>query len=1330
MFKYLVVSLFFLLTLSPLEGKNPPERPDGQNQTNQEERASLREPCNPGTSRIQQDINNVRALLLINGDCWWDGTQAQYVVPKPPEGSEEPGVSAIFAGAVWIGGFDDGGNLKLAAKTFGASSGNTDYWPGPINLDTIISDRVVCEDWDQHFEVLGSDIDLHLQNYEASIRDNVDYDVQDIPISVLGWPAKGNRFFAGIHGFELPDTDAGLAGFFNQNTDDDEYNPEEGDYPIIEIRGCPPGQYADQMIFWIYNDDANVHTQSQNSDPMSMEVQVQSFAYESFDELNDMTFQRYKLINRGTEPLDSTFFAMWVDPDLGCAFDDYVGCRVDRDLAYIYNSDLIDGETPGSCDCSGTPTYCEEIPVLGVDYFRGPLNEFGEEIGMSSFVYYNNGGSTPTPLPGTTDPQQAPEFYNYLSGSWLDGAAFTEGGSGRGGTTPVKYVFTGDPVNNGDWTMADEALPTGDRRTLQASGPFRLDPGATNELIVGVVFVDDIANHPRIDLTELLFADDIAQAAFDNCFEIPEGPDAPDVDWLELDQELVGFLSNDPQTSNNYQEQYEEQDSRLTDESIKYVFEGYEVYQLRSPDASIDDIDNARVVFRTDLKNGVSEVYEWRGVGNAPGAEPNILYELEIKADGPDEGLRKSFKLTTDAFNNEPLINQKKYYFRSIAYGYNNFMTFDATTGLGQRFQYIRGRKNVNTFTVIPRRVVTKKTNTEYGDGPIVTRLDGEGAGETFLEITDESREAILNQTNDGRIVYEPGSSPVDVQVINPFKIVDGEYELRILDSDNDNVLDSWTVTDQDGNLTNSERSINDLNEQLLGLYGFSVNVAQTNDSGDDMDDSNGTIGFDIEYVDPEGSQWLTAVIDEPFGPYDYVKTEAGRPRNVEDPNRDFNTFSDGGLVPFRLTDSDAGLGGIGFAISPYWDASPTLEGALENQLPPLSGMNNVDIVFTSDKDKWSRCVILEAANGEYYLPPTLGLGLETEGGATSLRLRESPSVGKEPRGDGKPAADNETDSNGNPRIGMGWFPGYAVDVETGERLNIFFAENSVYDCSVAGIDEMCDRGVFATPPTGRDMMFNPTSEQVVDGTDELDARNFYAGGQHFIYVTNEPYDRCERIYDILYSTRGLVGQQGEIVQFPALTTITWTAIPALNRGTQMLSYADGLIPNDVIIKPRVDNPYAVKEGSGANDGDPTYLLSFEGVTASDFAGEQELDSLLNEIRVVPNPYYGFSDYEVSKFSNVVKITNLPAKATVTIYTLDGRFVRRYDRDEVGAVPLGSERLVDNAQILPAIEWDLKNFENIPVSSGVYLIHVDAPGIGQTVLKWFGVARQFDPTGL
>jgi hypothetical protein len=83
---------------------------------------------------------------------------------------------------------------------------------------------------------------------------------------------------------------------------------------------------------------------------------------------------------------------------------------------------------------------------------------------------------------------------------------------------------------------------------------------------------------------------------------------------------------------------------------------------------------------------------------------------------------------------------------------------------------------------------------------------------------------------------------------------------------------------------------------------------------------------------------------------------------------------------------------------------------------------------------------------------------------------------------------------------------------------------------------------------------------------------------------------------------------------------------------------------------------------------------------------------------------------------------------------LDGRFIRQYTRNEVGkpnSPPRTSPPVAVN-QIVPDLEWNLKNFAGIPIASGVYLIYVDASesGLGERVIKWFGVSRQFDPSGL
>jgi hypothetical protein len=45
---------------------------------------------------------------------------------------------------------------------------------------------------------------------------------------------------------------------------------------------------------------------------------------------------------------------------------------------------------------------------------------------------------------------------------------------------------------------------------------------------------------------------------------------------------------------------------------------------------------------------------------------------------------------------------------------------------------------------------------------------------------------------------------------------------------------------------------------------------------------------------------------------------------------------------------------------------------------------------------------------------------------------------------------------------------------------------------------------------------------------------------------------------------------------------------------------------------------------------------------------------------------------------------------------------------------------------LTYVDWDLKNHKNVPISGGTYIVHIEVPGAGETVLKWFGVMRPVD----
>ena len=42
------------------------------------------------------------------------------------------------------------------------------------------------------------------------------------------------------------------------------------------------------------------------------------------------------------------------------------------------------------------------------------------------------------------------------------------------------------------------------------------------------------------------------------------------------------------------------------------------------------------------------------------------------------------------------------------------------------------------------------------------------------------------------------------------------------------------------------------------------------------------------------------------------------------------------------------------------------------------------------------------------------------------------------------------------------------------------------------------------------------------------------------------------------------------------------------------------------------------------------------------------------------------------------------------------------------------------------LDWDLNNHVGVPIASGIYLIHIEIPEVGERVLKFLGGVRQVD----
>ena len=130
------------------------------------------------------------------------------------------------------------------------------------------------------------------------------------------------------------------------------------------------------------------------------------------------------------------------------------------------------------------------------------------------------------------------------------------------------------------------------------------------------------------------------------------------------------------------------------------------------------------------------------------------------------------------------------------------------------------------------------------------------------------------------------------------------------------------------------------------------------------------------------------------------------------------------------------------------------------------------------------------------------------------------------------------------------------------------------------------------------------------------------------------------------------------------------------------------------------------------NNFDPVYEFNTSDLMSKENDNQQAV-SALDLINVVPNPYYGFSEYETSQLDNRIKITNLPEESLIRIYTVSGTLIRTIKKSDQ----------------LTSVDWDLKNDHGIPIASGLYIIHVETTIDNvkeQKILKWFGVLRPVD----
>ena len=408
------------------------------------------------------NINNINATILGNGTCFvpqktdeWDNYPC--TTWEVPVGS---GKQTIFQHSLWFGGLDTTDSLHLAALRFGQVG--QEYWPGPLKTTNATLDLMTALKFHHVWSLTRTEVNDFIAHHgEANYK---------TPNDILTWPAHGEGDYA-----------YNLAPFVDIDGDG-HYNPFAGDYPDIK---------GDQCLFFIFNESYKEHGES-GGKKIGLEVHAMVYAYNAPDDeaLNNTVFVNYQFFNRSANDYHDVYLGLFTDWDIGYAWDDYVGCDVQRNSCFAYNGYDID------------PIYDDTVyfgnsiaPVQVLTILAGPYTNTNQRLGLTGFMYFGN-------TPGNNgDPDTAEDYYNYLRGLWKNGQPMLYGGNAYNTGTldlPCKYMFPGDsdPDNIGTngiqpegygsngvyWTEEQCNNTPSDRRGLAMIGPFSFPAGGMQEL--------------------------------------------------------------------------------------------------------------------------------------------------------------------------------------------------------------------------------------------------------------------------------------------------------------------------------------------------------------------------------------------------------------------------------------------------------------------------------------------------------------------------------------------------------------------------------------------------------------------------------------------------------------------------------------------------------------------------------------------------------------------------------------------------------------------------------------------------------------------------------
>lgn len=177
------------------------------------------------------------------------------------------------------------------------------------------------------------------------------------------------------------------------------------------------------------------------------------------------------------------------------------------------------------------------------------------------------------------------------------------------------------------------------------------------------------------------------------------------------------------------------------------------------------------------------------------------------------------------------------------------------------------------------------------------------------------------------------------------------------------------------------------------------------------------------------------------------------------------------------------------------------------------------------------------------------------------------------------------------------------------------------------------------------------------------------------------------------------IGDQIQILEFQGAIS------PSNVRFAWNLTYDAPADPNAMPNYPANGDKFLITTSKQFKSGDK-FIFSTKAVNVDKNLAKEQL----SKIDVVPNPYLGAAVWERRNLNSTgrgdrkIDFINLPNQCTIRIYTITGQLIKTLYKD--------------SGYLDGTISWNLVTDDGMDAAYGVYVYHVDAPGVGEYIGKF------------